>query len=209
MESFHKFDWSNKTAYSDMMAQVFYYVDHATSVLAYSAAKTTPEQKQLHQAFLHGIDEEGGHEDLAKNDIESLGYKLDQFPERIETSLYYQSLYYHIFKYGPDALIGYFSVLEGLAAVGLKKFWPTLTKIYKTESLTFLDEHIIKDQEHYFEGLERIAMMPESNQIQICKIGEFSARVFRPIVDAVIQDYSLHTTSKEQTQAKDLPILNL
>ena len=182
------FPWRDKEAYADLLAQIHYYVSHATRVAAYAAYRVPFGEQMIHNHLLGVIKEEAGHEDMALADIKNLDLDIKNFPERTETSAYYQTLYYHIDRSGPDALIGYFTVLEGVAATILYENFPSLQKIYGENQLTFIHEHAVLDQEHYPEGLSKIAGLPEERQQEIAKIGKFSAELFRKVIDAILED---------------------
>ena len=69
MDAFLRVPWHEKRAYGDYLAQTFYYVSHATRVLALAAARCRLTEEPMHKQFLKGIQEEKNHEILALRDL--------------------------------------------------------------------------------------------------------------------------------------------
>ncbi len=54
--------WEDKWTYAEWLAQTFFYVRHATRVLAKAAYRCSFEDEGLHKKLLEGINEEKNHE---------------------------------------------------------------------------------------------------------------------------------------------------
>lgn len=162
--------WEDKRAYADWLAQTFFYVRHATRVLAKAAYKCRIEEEPLHKVFLRGINEEKDHERMATSDMSHLGFKLEQFHEYPETSAYYQTLYHLIDYNGPCALLGYFVTLEGLGAIGSDKLYERIITSHSESAASFVKVHARIDARHFTEGIELLNSLNKP-QLEIVKHG--------------------------------------
>lgn len=158
LETIHQcystFPWYEKRAYAQYLAQIYYYVDHATRLLGLGAARCKLNEEKFHMHFIRNIHEEKNHEEMAKRDLKCLGFKIKDFPELPETSAYYQTLYYMIDNDGPVALLGYFIPLEGLASERLPVVYNYLVSLFGAEACSFLKEHCVLDKSHFAQGLK-------------------------------------------------------
>ncbi len=180
-------DWENRHLYGDLLAQIFYYVDHATRVLAYAAVRTPVRDPELHNVFLKGISEEKNHEILAKNDLSQLGFNLKDFPERALTSCYYQTLYYNIDFHGPMALLGYFVPLEAVGPLKISPYLPLIRDYHGPKAASFLEEHCLLDQAHYKEGLEFLKTRSSADLDIVEKTARLSCEIFsKMLADLVL-----------------------
>lgn len=146
-------NFEDKIEYGCWLAQTYYFVRHATRVLTKAAARCSFAQEDLHKSLLNSVNEEKNHELLALMDLETLGLKVELFPEFAETSAYYMGLYHLIDELGPEALPGYFIAIEGLAAVGGKDLMARLRASTNRDALKFLKMHVEVDSGHFDEGL--------------------------------------------------------
>ncbi len=189
-KEFECYPWHVPQAYADYLAQVYFYVCHATRVLAYAAAKTPVGNSELHDMFLKGAREEKDHEFLAENDLKHLGFSLSNFEEITETSAYYQTLYYTIGFWGSEALLGYFLTLEGLAATKLQPTMEKVETMYGKQTISFLEEHIVLDKDHYAETLTVLDNMSEQQLNIINKAVTYSADLYIRILKELNHKYS-------------------
>lgn len=119
-------NWIDNHFYADYMAQTFYYVKHSTRLLGLAASRLNFEHEQKnHLRFISHLKEGSNHEKLALNDIDHLGFSLNDFPELNSTRLFYEPQYYKIEHGRPLALMGYILFIKALA----QKVSPSLTKI--------------------------------------------------------------------------------
>lgn len=182
-----KLDWEDPGIYAIWLAQTYYYVRHATRVLAFAAAHCSFEDEAMHQKCLLGIMEEKGHEVLVIRDLRSLGYSISQFQEFTATSAYYQTLYRNITTDGPVALIGYFVPLEGLAAIGLSKVMGIVTEKYGAKGTNFLQMHCKVDEGHFATGLDFIEAFDREKAVIFKKHLNYSTNLYINILESIIK----------------------
>jgi len=190
----HDVNWEDKNLYADWLAQTYYYVSHATRVLSKAASICTLEQEPLHKAFLKSINEEKNHEILALNDLTKLGTSIDHFPEHVETSAYYQALYYLMDYHGPFALVGYFLPLEGLGAIGSGELYDRIMNAHGAKAASFVQVHAKADVSHYDDGLDILNGL-NAEQLKIVQRSLFlSTELYCNILQKVIRNS--HRSSK-------------
>jgi hypothetical protein len=185
-ETVDRFPWHSREHYGNWCAQTFYYVNHATRLLANAAARATHEESLLHQKCVEGISEEKDHENMALSDLTALGFNLSQFPELPMTSAYYQTLYFMTNHDGPISLIGYFLPLEGLAAKKLGHTLEYLEKTYGREATYFLRVHCKLDTRHFDEGCEFLETCTPKHLAVIHKAIVLSSRLYNGILHEMI-----------------------
>lgn len=151
-KTFLEFPWENEECYSHYLAQSFFYVTHSVKLLKYAAEKT--QNQDLKSCLLHHIEEEVGHELLAKNDLQRLGYNLNDFSEDPLTERIYQRIYEGIDRHGPAPIVGYAMALEGISALSCPGIARKLEARYGKQKSTFISLHAMVDQEHAKEGIE-------------------------------------------------------
>jgi len=144
------FPWRNRAAYADWLAQTYFHVRHSTRLLAASAARFPHDDagNALHQRFSAHIGEEKSHELLAAHDIKALGLKLEDFPERYATRMFYEPQYYKIEHQDPCALFGYILQLEGITVSRGKWVLAHLDEAYGRSAGTFMRVHAEEDVDH-------------------------------------------------------------
>src|SRR5215211_402825 len=86
------FPWEDRRVYGNWTAQTYFYVRHATRLLALAAARCPLADEELHKTFLQAIREEQDHELLALHDLQFLGFRPSDFGELPETAAYRQTL---------------------------------------------------------------------------------------------------------------------
>ncbi len=180
--------WEDRTAYSDWLAQTFFYVRHATRVLAKAAYKCRLEEEGLHKKLLHGINEEKNHETMATSDMNLCGHEISDFYEYPETSAYYQTLYHAIDYHGPFALLGYFVTLEGLGAVGSEKLYGRVIGTHREEAATFLKVHAHLDAGHFREGIDLLESLPPEKLKLVVEMIDVSSVLYCNMIDRVTKE---------------------
>jgi hypothetical protein len=113
-----EFPWEDRRAYGDWLAQTYYYVRHSTRLLAAAAARFPFDElgDKLHVRSIAHMAEEKRHELLAAADLRRLDLRLESFPERDATRMFWQSQYYQIERVSPYSLFGYILALEAMSA---------------------------------------------------------------------------------------------
>lgn len=148
LQTVRQFPWENRYHYAAWLAQTHYFVRHTTNLLALKAARYTPAQPEKHRAALVHLREETGHDVMALRDMKTLGYELSKFPEKMETSLFYQMQYYFIDQHGPAAFNGYSLFLEEMAVREGAGVGKKIVEAHGKEAASFLLLHSKADIEH-------------------------------------------------------------
>lgn len=152
--------WHDQSFYERYLAETFRYVTHSCLLLKYSADKL--EEGELKSCLYHHIDEEKGHEILAKRDLKFFNKSPDDFDELQVTKKIYEEMYQELDDLDPVApLIGYSMALEGLSAKIACQLAVRLEKNFGKGCETFLKLHGEVDQEHAKEGLEILELLTE------------------------------------------------
>jgi len=152
MESLGKiFDqapFENKEYYAQWCAQFYYFVAHATRLLAASAARLGLDRDGIHIRFLDHCQEEKHHEKLFVKDIDFLGFNIEDLPEHPMTAQLYQSQYYLIDYHDPVALFGSIYYLEGMSIALGKGLYGRLKKAHSDSACNFVRVHVADDEDH-------------------------------------------------------------
>jgi hypothetical protein len=143
-----EFPWEDAQAYAGWLAQTYYFVRQTTTLLAVKAGIYGPDAFERHQEVLQHLREENGHPQMLLRDLKALGCAIDQFPELIETSLFYQSQYYWLERRGPLAFVGYSMMLEELAVREGKGVGEKILTTHGKTAASFLLLHTKADVDH-------------------------------------------------------------
>ncbi|MBC86094.1 MAG: hypothetical protein CL677_02855 [Bdellovibrionaceae bacterium] len=135
----------DKDAYAAWCAQTYYYTLHTCRLL--EMAGNNVENPKLKETFLAHVEEEKGHEYLAKKDYREMteNKKVEDFPEFPETHHFWSYIESETDK-NPLAIFGYAIALENLAAKSAKAPLEALVKL--NWPIAFIKEHYEVDQEH-------------------------------------------------------------
>lgn len=160
------FPWEEKNLYCQWMNQQFYLVQNSSRYLALAASLVKVEDSKEFHWWIHHLKEELDHDKTLLRDLRELGRdKLDPIFPEIRAIVGAQ--YYDLQKYGPDALLGYALMLEGLSVRCCSRVADRVEKAHGGKA-TYLRLHANVDQDHYAEGTARIAnISPERQQIVI------------------------------------------
>lgn len=161
--------WDDKEFYSDFLAQLYFYVQHTTRLIAFRAARTSVNHRESHYEILQHLKEEFHHDKLLVNDLRALNKKISDFTEYPETSLIYQSQYYFIQNFPESSHLGFSLLIEGFAATAGPKIVKILRQYYPSKACTFLHTHATVDQDHYHVGIEAMAKVPKEELVYINK----------------------------------------
>lgn len=170
--------WEDAQFYGHFLAQTYYYVRNATRVLAKAAYRCSHEEEPLHKKLIQGINEEKNHEIMATNDMNEIGFTLQNFPEMPATSAYYQTLLATIDYDGPYALLGYFVALEGLGAIGADHVFDSTFNKFGKKATQFLRVHTRVDKHHFDDGLAFIETLPPEKQAIVEKYVKVSSKLY-------------------------------
>lgn len=184
-ESFRMFPWLEKESYALWLAQTYYLVRHTPRLLGLAAGKFGVEQEAMHRVALEGLKEESGHDQLALNDIKSLGFDLSELPELPQTAAIFQSQYYRVDYTGPISLFGYALMLEGLASSIGENLVMILSEQYGKKPVSFLRVHAVHDSDHYGEGLKALSHVSEKERDGIIQNLKQSRVLYSTLLEAI------------------------
>jgi hypothetical protein len=175
-QAFMAYDWRNRDAYAEYLAQTYRYICHSTKLLAYAA--DVAKGGELKECLKHHVAEETGHEHWVAGDLKRLGYNIKDFPENPQTKDLYDSIYQGIKQEGPAAIVGYALALEGMSARVCPKLAPELTKMYGAKCSTFIKNHAEIDPGHAAESFNILKYFSENEKSAILKYMEMSTKAY-------------------------------
>lgn len=157
------YPWLDRRRYGDWLAQTYYYVRHSTRLLAAAAARFefTERGDAMHHRFGAHFGEEKKHELLALHDLKSLGFTLEQFPERPLTRAFYEAQYFKVEHLHPASLLGYILLLEGVAVSRGRWISERVETAFGKGCATFVNVHAADDPDHIEKALEQVQALDE------------------------------------------------
>ncbi len=158
------FPWENKKAFGDYMAQTFYYVNHSERLLALAASRMSEEDRKIQRRFFVHLSEENSHDLMMKKDLENLGFSLEDFPERPETKIFWETQYYKIEHVDATALMGYILLLEDVACQICPWIYQQVEKSHGKKCGTFLRVHGEEDPHHVSEAVSVIDKLSDERK---------------------------------------------
>ncbi|MBY0517847.1 MAG: iron-containing redox enzyme family protein [Bacteriovoracaceae bacterium] len=164
IEGLKSFDWSNKRQFGDYLAQTYYYVNHSEKLLALAAARMKNEDRKIQTRFFAHLNEENAHDLMVKKDLENLGFSLSDFPERVETKIFWETQYYKIEHIDPMALMGYILLLEDVATEVCPWIYRKVESFHGRNTGTFLRVHGEEDPTHVQDALNVIESLNETRK---------------------------------------------
>lgn len=188
IEKLKNFPWDSKKFYADYLAQTYYYVCHSTRLLACSAGRMNQEDQKMHRRFLEHSSEEVAHELMAKKDLQSLGYKIEDFPEKAETRMFWEPQYYKIEYVDPSALMGYILVLEDVASRICPWINKEVEKSYGKKAATFIRVHGEDDPEHVEQAIKVIESLPLHRRKHIFENIIQTTKSYNLMIDEILKD---------------------
>jgi pyrroloquinoline quinone (PQQ) biosynthesis protein C len=188
------FPLEDETKYAGWLAQTYYFVRHTTRFLTIAASNAPIENRDLHYDMIHHLKGELHHDEVARRDIEALGYSPSQFPETVETSMMYQSQYFWLSRARVSSIMGYALLLEGLAA---KYGQVMISKVanHNTKSTKFIHLHCEVDVAHYADGLKSLEGYGEVEYGDIIKNLEQTSHMYQQMLHTVNQGLKLNPKS--------------
>lgn len=156
--------WESKRTVGDYLAQTYYYVRHSEKFLALAAGLMSEKDRRYQKRFLQHLSEENAHDLMVKKDLENLGYFLEDFPERPETKMFWETQYYKIEHEDPMILMGYILLLEDVASEVCGQLAEKISQHHTKKASTFLRVHGEEDPHHVTEALGVIDSLDETRQ---------------------------------------------
>lgn len=180
----HAYPWEDRKLYAQWLAQTYYYVRHSTRLLALASSHMPLQFEPQHLRFADHLQEERGHDLMAKKDLENLGFSIADFPELSETAAFYQTQYFWIQHQGVFSFFGWILSLEG-SAVGVgKDVYARVQKAHGDKCSIFLRVHTREDEEHLPKAFEQLQALPEAQQALVCRNMILSTDIYCKILAA-------------------------
>ena len=155
---FNAINFEDKKTAAKWLSQTYYFVNHTPKMLAlaYGACQDPRLEKFIYNHFKGEL----GHDKLAYRDVESLGFKVSDFPELALTKAFYQSQYFFINFKNQISYLGYALFLESLAIHCGPKISERIEKQTGVKSV-FLKVHAEEDIDHVEDALNFINELPQ------------------------------------------------
>ena len=195
------FPWEEKEYYAHWLAQTYYYVWRSTRFAALASALCPPDQDFFHYEFMKGVNEEKGHDMLARNDLRALGYEIEDFPELPSTASFHQTLNHLMNQESHFAILGYSTPLEGAASTFFLPVFKKVKEAYTPRSINFLRVHCEVDQRHFGEAIDLIKKVPENHLPTVLKAVRQAGYIYKSILDQIIETTVSHKQSRPQRPA--------
>lgn len=190
IENLRSFPWDNKLAVGDYLAQTYYYVHHSERLLALAAGLMKENDRKTQRRFFQHLSEENAHDLMVKKDLENLGFKLSDFPERAETKMFWESQYYKIEHEDPTSLMGYILLLEDVATSVCLWMFQQIERHHGKKSGTFLRVHGEEDPGHVADALKVIDSLNQSRQLIVYANLRQSEIAYHMMIMAIVTDHA-------------------
>ena len=188
-QNWAKVSWDNRLVYAETLAQSYYQTSHTPRIEALALSRCSANSS-FFPLFVESLQGELGHENLAVQDLQSLGYSLESFPELPATSSFYHSIFYLINYESPLSILGYRLPLEGLATQESQiLFYERIRDLYGESSTSFYKVHALEDVSHYEKGLKLLEMCESKDLIAIYKACQQLAYVDEALSEAIAKKH--------------------
>lgn len=179
------YPFEDRGAYGRWLNQQFYLVQNSTRYLALAASLVDVNDSAEFRWWTHHLKEEVDHDKTVLADMKSIGYESKDEPLP-ETRALIGSQYFDIQKNGPDTLLGYALLLEGLSC---KRCMPVAKRVEKAhgKKSVYLRLHGEVDQDHYPQGLKRVESMPPERQKTVLDNLHMSARLYIHLLNSLAE----------------------
>ena len=143
-----------KASYATFMANLYPIVSHFCPLMAAAAGRCADRHTKLRHYLYEHIEHEKGHEAMVLNDLEQLGYQVQDLPEKnpspaVQAMLAYN--YFAIDRIDPHCVIGMIYVLELTSAGYGARVAQSVSQAIDFpigRGFTFLDSHATLDDDH-------------------------------------------------------------
>ncbi len=162
------FPFEDKEKYRQWLNQQFYLVQNSTRYLALAASHVGVAERQDFREWVHHLSEEMDHDLLILNDLKKLGNPHSDVIDPITRAMI-ATQYSDITKFGPNALLGYALLLEGLSCRVCKSTADRVEGAHGMRTATYLRLHAEVDLDHFPEGMKKVAKLNQ-DQIQIVQM---------------------------------------
>lgn len=160
-------------------------VTYSTRLLAIASGQCSLNNENLHNKFIDHALEEKGHASICMTDIKMLGFKYQDLPQTIQSSVLFQTQYYWITQVTPAALYGYILVLEAFAAKFGPKIFEVVSQAHGIKTTNFIRVHAEDDIEHIETGLLEISKLSDFEIESATKNLVICAEVYRNMLTKI------------------------
>jgi pyrroloquinoline quinone (PQQ) biosynthesis protein C len=184
------FPWKDPAAYSDWLAQTYFYVRHSTRLLAVAAGRFghDPRGDALHHRFGHHMGEENRHELLALNDLKHMKTgTIELFTELPSTRSFYEVQYAKVVMQDPMALFGYILPLEILSAQHGRAACDAAKAAFGAPCVSFLKVHVEEDADHVEKALQALEGLSAREESLISASIEQTAYGYRSMLEQIVE----------------------
>lgn len=186
---------ADKRLYAIFLIETYHYVKHSSRHQALVAARFEDMDLQYRNYCLVHAREELGHEQMALQDLNSLGFKLmaQSLPEPLSSTKQFIDYLYNVSSQGnPLSRLGYTFWAEQAYSF-IQPIFSLLDNELKVskKSMSFFTNHAQIDEKHFrdvSEIIERFAKKTEDwNAIELCMRQSFSLKT--KIIEQVLQEF--------------------
>lgn len=194
------YPFDNKMMYCRWLNQQFYLIQNTTRYLALSASKVNVNEPKVFEEWAHHLDEEMNHDLFITRDLKFMGY-TEYEPMKPITRAIIATQYHDIEQYGPNGLLGYAHLLEGISCIICAPIADLVEKKYGKRSGTYLRLHASVDIEHFADGKEKIYSLPQEEAEVVFKNLDTMFPLYCTMLDELLADYDKYKTA-ESTQSR-------
>jgi hypothetical protein len=159
------YPFEDRDMYCLWMSQQYFLVENSTRYLSLSASKVPTQEKEEFRDWVHHLSEELDHDLLVLKDLEKMSYSMDQVEMNPYTRAIVSTQYYDIETNGPNALLGYALMLEGLSCKVCSVLAERIDTAFGKGKTSYLRLHASVDLEHFPEGMKKISQLNEKQTL--------------------------------------------
>jgi hypothetical protein len=204
-----------KAHYASLLKEVSHYTREDPQMQALTAVYFRGTQRELVKAFFKHATSEIGHDQLALNDLATLGFDASRVPlERpLPTTMALIAFsFYQIQFLNPVGFLGYLFFLEFLPTTSGEGYKKLLMRVgIPEEALTFLSDHTVVDQGHnrlMETYVEKLVTTPEEFESVVYSLrvtGKLYGAMFQGAFDQVDNPRDFGLSSDELQFARKGP----
>ena len=179
------YPFENKEMYCRWLNQQYFLVENSTRYLALSASKVDTKDRAEFKSWVHHLSEELDHDALVLHDLKKLNYQFDDTLNPFTRAIV-STQYYDIEKNGPNALLGYALMLEGLSCRVCQILADRVEKVFGRGTATYLRLHATVDLEHFPEGMKKIASLDTTQELIVLRNLETMSALYSALLASLV-----------------------
>lgn len=183
-----EFPWEYQPAYAAWCGQFYFFVCHATRLLAASAARLGVDRDELHVRFLDHMQEEKHHEKLFEMDLKAMNYSIEGLKEWTITSQLYQSQYYLVEHESPMALLGNIFYLEGMSIYSGPEILTRTLAAHGSKACSFMRVHVSEDCDHVAKATNALAKLNPADLAAVRKSHAQTTYIFEQLMAEIMAE---------------------